>query len=79
MRRTVETLGGLLILGGAAGIVRRFLGWAPFGIVVRAARATPFVRDHEVVAYVALIVIGVIVLVAADKIGGPGDGASASS
>ena len=65
MRKPLETLGALLILGGAAGIVHRFLGWAPFGIV---ARGTPYLRDHETVAYVALIVAGLAVLVVVDKV-----------
>jgi hypothetical protein len=68
MKKPLETAGGLLILGGIAGIVHWWLGWAPFGIVARVARATPYIRDHEIAAYVALIVVGLAVLVAADKV-----------
>jgi hypothetical protein len=74
MKKPLETLGGLLILGGVAGIVHRLLGWAPFGIVARVARATPYIRDHEVVTYVALVVLGLAVLVAADNIAESRDG-----
>jgi hypothetical protein len=68
MKKPLETLGGLLILAGAAGFVHWWLGWAPFGIVARVARATPYLRDHEVVTYGALIVAGLAVLVVADSV-----------
>jgi hypothetical protein len=68
MKKPLETLGGLLILAGAAGLVHWWLGWAPFGIVARVARATPYLRDHEVVTYSALIAAGLVVLVAADSV-----------
>jgi hypothetical protein len=82
MRKPLETLGGLFILGGAVGLVHRFLGWAPFGIVARVARGTPYIRDHEIATYVALIVAGLAVLIladnvadnAADKVAGSRDG-----
>jgi hypothetical protein len=68
MKKPLETLGGLLILAGAAGFVHWWLGWALFGIVARVARAAPYLRDHEVVTYVALIVAGLAVLVASDGV-----------
>jgi hypothetical protein len=68
MKKPLETLGGLLILAGAAGFVHWWFGWAPFGIVARVARAAPYLRDHEVVTYAALIVAGLAVLVAADSV-----------
>jgi hypothetical protein len=74
MKKPLETLGGLLILGGVAGIVHWWLGWALFGIVARVARATPYLRDHEVVTYVALIAAGLAVLVAADRLAESPDG-----
>lgn len=67
MKKSLETLGGLIILAGVAGFVHRIIGWAPFGVVARVARATPFIRDHEVVTYAVLIALGLAVLVAADK------------
>ena len=74
MRKSLETLGGLLVLGGVAGLVHWWLGWALFGIVARVARATPYLRDHEIVTYVALIVIGLAVLLFADTDADPRDG-----
>ena len=71
MGKSLETLGGLLILAGAAGLVHRVVGWAPFGVVVRAARATPFVRDHQIATYVVLIVLGLALLMIPDTAGGP--------
>jgi hypothetical protein len=66
MKKPLETLGGLLILAGAAGLVHQVVGWALFGVVVRITRATPFVRDHQIATYVTLIVLGLAVLIAAD-------------
>jgi hypothetical protein len=66
MKKPLETLGGLLVLAGAAGLAHQVVGWALFGVVVRVTRATPFVRDHQIATYVALIVLGLAVLVAAD-------------
>jgi hypothetical protein len=73
MKKSLEVLGGLLVLGGAAGIVHRLVGWAPFGIIVRAVRATPFVRSHEVVTYVALMALGVVVVAVSGSVGEPRD------
>lgn len=69
MKKSLESVGGLLIIGGVAGLVHRFLGWAPFGFVARVARLTPFVRDNEVVTYVALILLGLAALVVAGNAG----------
>jgi hypothetical protein len=74
MRKPLETLGGLLVLGGVAGIVHWWLGWALFGIVARIALATPYLRDHEVVTYVALIAAGLAVLLATDELTESRDG-----
>ena len=74
MKKPLETLGGLLILGGIAGIVHWCLGWAPFGVVARVAHAAPYIRDHEIVTYVALIAAGLAVLVVADKVAESRDG-----
>ena len=65
MKRPLETLGGLLIIGGVAGVGHWCLGWGLFGIVARVAHATPYIRDHEIVTYVALIAAGLAVLVVA--------------
>jgi|tagenome__1003787_1003787.scaffolds.fasta_scaffold19290461_1 hypothetical protein len=67
MKKPLETLGGLVILAGVAGFVHRLIGWAPFGVVARLTRATPFIRDHEVVTYAVLIALGLAILVVADK------------
>jgi hypothetical protein len=69
MNKPLESLGGLLVLAGAAGLVHKIVGWALFGVVVRVTRATPFLRDHEIATYVAMIVLGIAVLVAADAAG----------
>jgi hypothetical protein len=67
MKKSLETAAGFLILAGVAGIVHRYVGWAPFGVVVRVARAMPYIRDNEIAAYVALIVLGLAALVVIDK------------
>ncbi|MDN3357942.1 hypothetical protein [Actinomadura sp. DC4] len=68
MKKSLETLGGLLIVGGLAGFVHHLFGWAPFGFVARIARATPLVRDHEYVTYAVLIVLGLgLLLVPGDE------------
>jgi len=69
MKKSLETLGGLLVIGGLAGFVHLIFGWAPFGFVARVAGATPFVRDHEIAAYAVLVVAGLAVLVASDSVG----------
>ena len=66
MKKALETLGGLLIIGGGAGLAHLVFGWAPFGVVVRVAEATPFVRDHATVTYVVAVVLGLVVLVLSD-------------
>jgi hypothetical protein len=72
MKNSLESVGGLFVLAGAAGLVHRFVGWAPFGVVARVARATPLIRDHEVVTYAVLIALGIAVVIAADKAGDEG-------
>lgn len=76
MKKPLETLGGLLILGGLARIAHWWLGWGLFGIVARAAHATPYLRDHEVVTYVVLIVAGLAVLLTTDDAAESRDGES---
>jgi hypothetical protein len=68
MKKSLESLGGLILVAGVAGLVHRFAGFGPFGFVARVTRATPFIRDHEVVTYVVLLAVALAVFVVADKV-----------
>jgi hypothetical protein len=68
MKRLSETVGFLMVLFGAAGIMHHFFGWFRLWGVLR---HLGLFRDHAIAANAALIVVGGIVLVLADHLPKP--------
>lgn len=68
MKKFGEVLGFLIALNGVAGLIHEWLGWFRPWVLVR---YLDFLDGYEIVANIALIVIGVIVMVAADRIREP--------
>ena len=64
MKKFGEALGFLIALNGVAGLIHEWLGWFRLWAVVR---YLDFLDGYEIVANIALIVIGAIVMVAADQ------------
>ncbi|WP_432092912.1 hypothetical protein [Streptomyces sp. bgisy100] len=65
MKKVLEAVGFTLALWGVVGLVHAWTGWfAPPGVV----RALEFFDGYEVHAEVALIVLGGVVMVTADRI-----------
>jgi hypothetical protein len=65
MKKFLEYVGFLLIIQGAAGLIYYFVGWFRLWTIVHYIR---FLAGYEIVANVSLMVLGVVVMLAADRI-----------
>jgi hypothetical protein len=65
MKKAGETLGVLLVLNGIAGLVHEWLGWFRLWAIVR---RFDLLDRYEIPANIALLVLGLAVLVAADHL-----------
>jgi len=59
MRKIALFIGAALLIQGAAGLVYEALGWFRFWVVVR---HLDFLDGYEVVANVALVVVGLLLV-----------------
>jgi hypothetical protein len=65
VRKLLGFVGFLLMLEGVAGLVFHFVGWFRLWTFVH---YIDFLKGYEIVANIALIVIGFVIAVASDKI-----------
>ncbi|MFB7916467.1 hypothetical protein [Streptomyces sp. NPDC056061] len=65
MKRVCASIGFLVFLQGAAGLVNEWTGWFRFWTLIR---RLDFVGPHTSFVSIVLIVTGVAVMVAADRI-----------
>lgn len=65
MKKLCETVGFLVFVQGAAGLLHEWIDWfSLFGLVQR----LPFVRDYALFASIVLVVTGVAVMIASDAV-----------
>ncbi|WNI21549.1 hypothetical protein [Streptomyces sp. ITFR-16] len=65
MKKLCETVGFLLFVQGAAGLLHEWFDWFRFfGLVHR----VPFVRDYPLFAGIVLVVTGIAVMIASDAV-----------
>ncbi|MQA88123.1 MAG: hypothetical protein GEV03_26765 [Streptosporangiales bacterium] len=65
MRRLVQVLGVVMVLQGVGGIVGRLFFPLPDGLFV--VTYLPFLAGYEIFANLVMAVLGVVMLVAADR------------
>ncbi|MFJ8078197.1 hypothetical protein ACIQ7Q_30765 [Streptomyces sp. NPDC096176] len=66
MKKFLETAGFLLFLWGVAGVIHELTGWFKLRGVVR---RLDFLDGYELYASIVLGVLGVVIMVAADRLG----------
>ncbi|MFD3946756.1 hypothetical protein [Streptomyces sp. NPDC058579] len=67
MRKFVEFVGGVVLFGGLAGVVRELTGWFPIMGFTRALTENVwFLEGREILANVAIAVVGFAIVMIAD-------------
>jgi len=71
MEKTLSSAGFLLVIAGAAGLLHHFIhGFRLFAFVAR----IPFLSQYDLYVSAALLVLGLALLVAGDRIKPPSEG-----
>lgn len=65
MKKLCETVGFLVFVQGAAGLLHEWFDWFRFFSVVR---RLPFFGDHALFVCIVLVVTGVAIMIASDSI-----------
>lgn len=65
MKKIVETIGFLVFIQGAGGLLYEWTGWFRFWTLVR---HVDFLSDRTLFVNIVLIVVGAAVMIAADSI-----------
>ncbi|MEU1468244.1 hypothetical protein ABZ434_08470 [Streptomyces sp. NPDC005761] len=65
MKKLCETVGFLVFVQGAAGLLHEWLDWFRFFSVVR---RLPFIGDYSLFVCIVLVVTGAAVMIASDSI-----------
>ncbi|MER5278620.1 hypothetical protein ABT025_23120 [Streptomyces sp. NPDC002809] len=65
MKRLCETVGFLVFVQGAAGLLHEWLDWFSFFSVVQ---RVPFIGDYSLFACIVLVVAGAAVMIASDAV-----------
>ncbi|MEK8172911.1 hypothetical protein NKH77_39615 [Streptomyces sp. M19] len=65
MKKSLESLGFVLLIVGASGLAHHFVGgFRLWGVV----RLIPFIDGHQVAASVVLVAVGLVLMIAPDEI-----------
>ncbi|WP_345042070.1 hypothetical protein [Streptomyces sannanensis] len=64
MKKFTEVIGFILLVQGVISLVHAWTGWFGYGVVVRYLR---FLDGYEVYTSIVLAVVGLAVLIAADR------------
>lgn len=65
MKKLCETVGFLVFVQGAAGLLHEWLGWFQFfGLV----RRLPFIGGYSLFVSIVLVVTGIAVMIASDAV-----------
>ncbi|KUJ70977.1 hypothetical protein ACZ90_01380 [Streptomyces albus subsp. albus] len=67
MKKLIESVGMLLLVTGAAGVVHHFLSWFRFMGLLR--HIPPF-EEHELSAGIGALLLSLLLFVLADSLGG---------
>ncbi|MEU5974785.1 hypothetical protein [Streptomyces sp. NPDC047315] len=68
MKKLLETVGGLLLLFGAAGVVRELTGWFPFlGATRLLTENVSFLQDHAALTNAVIAVVGFVTVMIAES------------
>ncbi|MFC8273292.1 hypothetical protein ACFUJR_12330 [Streptomyces sp. NPDC057271] len=67
MKRILEFVGGVVLVGGIAGVGRELTGWFPFMGFTRALTENVwFLEDRALFANVVIAVVGFVIVMVAD-------------
>ncbi|MFJ3582701.1 hypothetical protein ACIPPS_10750 [Streptomyces sp. NPDC090127] len=67
MKKVLEFVGGVVLIGGLAGVVRELTGWFPFMGFTRALTENVwFLEDRVLFANIVVAVLGFVILMIAD-------------
>ncbi|MFF9909971.1 hypothetical protein [Streptomyces sp. NPDC013457] len=67
MKKILEFVGGVVLVGGIAGVVRELTGWFPFMGFTRALTENVwFLEDKALFANVVIAVVGFVIVMIAD-------------
>lgn len=67
MKRILEFVGGVVLIGGIAGVVRELTGWFPFmGFTRFLTENVSFLEGREILTNVAIAVLGFSIVMIAD-------------
>ncbi|MFG2641987.1 hypothetical protein ACGFYP_13590 [Streptomyces sp. NPDC048370] len=67
MRKFVEFVGGVVLFGGLAGVVRELTGWFPIMGFTRALTENVwFLEDRALFANIVIAVLGFVIVMIAD-------------
>ncbi|MEU6945181.1 hypothetical protein ABZ957_08080 [Streptomyces sp. NPDC046316] len=67
MKKFLEFVGGVVLVGGLAGVLRELTGWFPFMGFTRALTENVwFLEDRALFANIVIAVIGFVIVMIAD-------------
>ncbi|MFE5481588.1 hypothetical protein [Streptomyces sp. NPDC056527] len=67
MKKIVEFVGGVVLIGGIAGVLRELTGWFPFmGFTRFLTENVSFLEGREILTNVAIAVLGFAIVMIAD-------------
>ncbi|MFD9034794.1 hypothetical protein ACFVZW_27200 [Streptomyces sp. NPDC059567] len=67
MKKMVEFVGGVVLIGGIAGVLRELTGWFPFmGFTRFLTENVSFLEGREILTNVAIAVLGFAIVMIAD-------------
>ncbi|MEU9700372.1 hypothetical protein [Streptomyces sp. NPDC047981] len=67
MKKILEFVGGVILVGGIAGVLRELTGWFPFmGFTRFLTENVWFLEDREILANSAIAVVGFAIVMIAD-------------
>ncbi|MEU9861393.1 hypothetical protein AB0D99_10980 [Streptomyces sp. NPDC047971] len=67
MKRILEFVGGVVLIGGIAGVLRELTGWFPFmGFTRFLTENVSFLQGREIITNIAIAVLGFAIVMIAD-------------
>ncbi|MFF8606062.1 hypothetical protein ACF06X_09005 [Streptomyces sp. NPDC015346] len=69
MKKFLEILGALVLIGGVSGVLRELTGWFPFmGFTRFLTENVWFLDGRELFANIVIAVLGLVVLILSDRV-----------
>ncbi|WP_137992453.1 hypothetical protein [Streptomyces vilmorinianum] len=69
MKKLLEIVGVVVLIGGVAGVLRELTGWFPFmGFTRLVTENVWFLEGRELFANIVIAVLGFVILVVSDRV-----------